>query len=78
MIDKFSLMVSWGLVGSSLVYFAGLIIRSFPSLHPWVYFIALALAIIFGVLLSTRQREIVGSVLIVIFFGILGVILAGV
>lgn len=78
MIDKFSLMVSWGLVGTSLVYLVGLIIRSFPSLHPWVYFIALALAIIFGVLLSTKQREIVGSVLIVIFFGIFGVILAGV
>lgn len=78
MIDKLSLLISGGLTGTAIVTFIGLIVRANPSLYLWAYIIAGVVAIAFGILLATKQPQIVMWVGIICFFGLLGVILAGI
>lgn len=75
--EKISLLLSGGLTGTAIVTLLGIAIRAFPIYVTWAYCVAGISAIAFGALLSTRNPDIATWTIVIIFFGLFGVILAG-
>lgn len=76
--DDFLMLASGGFGGAAIVSLAGLVIRAYPDLQVWAYFFAGISAIALGCLLALKNPQITLWCGVVVFFGILGVILAGV